>query len=329
MNPKAAFPIMMGSCAGLMPMAAVRFGERIAAARQRPPDSLLAASRALHRQPTREIPAARRHPLARHRRRVLTAATLDSSRTEDRALVRGQAEDQRLPHPRPPEQASARTNRSVSSKDPLRDTVLFTREYIRCARIFRPKTMPTSPMPDLTRRESQIMEILYRRRRASVEDVRAELPDAPGPSSVRKLLDIMIDRRLLEREYDGPAVRSLPGASRAGEPVGPQANHQDVLRQLAGVGDGGAAEQSSDSALGRRVQRLSTLLKRGRKETIDEHSFARTLPWAALVALLVKATALVCVAAGPVPAAAPRLGRHQARCVGADGRGLLLLPPLR
>ena len=25
MNPKAAFPIMMGSCAGLMPMAAVRF----------------------------------------------------------------------------------------------------------------------------------------------------------------------------------------------------------------------------------------------------------------------------------------------------------------
>ena len=43
---------------------------------------------------------------------------------------------------------------------------------------------------DLTRRESQIMAILYRRRRATVEDIRAELPDAPSPSSVRKLLEI-------------------------------------------------------------------------------------------------------------------------------------------
>ena len=42
---------------------------------------------------------------------------------------------------------------------------------------------------DLTRRESQIMEILYRRRRATVEEIRAELPDAPSPSSVRKLLE--------------------------------------------------------------------------------------------------------------------------------------------
>ena len=54
---------------------------------------------------------------------------------------------------------------------------------------------------DLTRRESQIMEILYRRRRATVEDIRSELPDASSPSSVRKLLDIMIERGLLAREY--------------------------------------------------------------------------------------------------------------------------------
>jgi BlaI family penicillinase repressor len=57
--------------------------------------------------------------------------------------------------------------------------------------------MHTIARVDLTRRESQIMEILYRRRRATVEDIRAELPDAPGPSSVRKLLDIMIERRLI------------------------------------------------------------------------------------------------------------------------------------
>ena len=56
--------------------------------------------------------------------------------------------------------------------------------------------MPKLTSIDLTRRESQIMEILYRRRRATVEDIRAELPEAPSPSSVRKLLEIMIERGL-------------------------------------------------------------------------------------------------------------------------------------
>ena len=69
------------------------------------------------------------------------------------------------------------------------------------------------PIPiDLTRRESQIMEILHRRRRATVEEIRSELPDAPGSSSVRKLLDIMMDRGLLAREYDGPRYVYSPAA---------------------------------------------------------------------------------------------------------------------
>jgi predicted transcriptional regulator len=66
---------------------------------------------------------------------------------------------------------------------------------------------------DLTRRESQIMAIVHRRKRASVEDIRAELPDAPTPSSVRKLLDIMIERGLLLREYDGPRFVYFPAAT--------------------------------------------------------------------------------------------------------------------
>ena len=57
--------------------------------------------------------------------------------------------------------------------------------------------MPRPVHPNLTRREAQIMEILHRRRRATVEEIRSELPDAPGPSSVRKLLEIMIDFRIL------------------------------------------------------------------------------------------------------------------------------------
>ncbi len=65
---------------------------------------------------------------------------------------------------------------------------------------------------DLTRRESQIMAILHRRQRATVEDLRSELPDAPSPSSVRKLLEIMIERGLLLREYDGPRFVYFPAA---------------------------------------------------------------------------------------------------------------------
>lgn len=72
--------------------------------------------------------------------------------------------------------------------------------------------MPKSARLDLTRRESQIMEILHRRQRATVEEIRAELPNAPTRSSVRKLMEIMIERGLLRREYDGPRYVYFPAA---------------------------------------------------------------------------------------------------------------------
>ena len=78
---------------------------------------------------------------------------------------------------------------------------------------------------DLTRRESQIMEILHRRRRATVEEIRAELPDASSPSSVRKLLEIMIERGLLGREYDGPRYVYFPSAR-------PEEASRSALKQL-------------------------------------------------------------------------------------------------
>lgn len=77
----------------------------------------------------------------------------------------------------------------------------------------------------LTRRESQIMEILHRRRRATVEELRAELPNAPSRSSVRKLLDIMIERGLLAREYDAPRFVYFPVAK-------PQEASRSAIRQL-------------------------------------------------------------------------------------------------
>jgi BlaI family transcriptional regulator, penicillinase repressor len=77
----------------------------------------------------------------------------------------------------------------------------------------------------LTRRESQIMEILYRRKRATAQEIRSELPEAPGGSSVRKLLDIMMDRGLLGREYDGPRYVYFPAAK-------PEKASRSALKQL-------------------------------------------------------------------------------------------------
>jgi predicted transcriptional regulator len=120
---------------------------------------------------------------------------------------------------------------------------------------------------DLTRRESQIMEILHRRRRATVEEIRAELPDAPGASSVRKLLDIMIGRGLLSREYDGPRFVYFPAAKIE------QAS-RSALRQLVRTFFDDSPESaiaalldlSAGSLSDAEYRRLSALLERGRPD---------------------------------------------------------------
>jgi BlaI family penicillinase repressor len=120
---------------------------------------------------------------------------------------------------------------------------------------------------DLTRRESQIMEIVHRRRRATVEEIRAELPDAPTPSSVRKLLDIMIERRLLGREYDGPRFVYFPTAKL--EDASRSALKQ-LVRTFFGDSPGSAMaallDLSSRPLSEDEYRRLTALLKRGRQQ---------------------------------------------------------------
>ena len=124
---------------------------------------------------------------------------------------------------------------------------------------------------DLTRRESQIMEILYRRRRATVEEIRAELPDAPSPSSVRKLLEIMIDRGLLAREYDGPRFVYFPAAK-------PEDASRSALQQLVrtffndspGSAMAALLDISSTQLSPADYRQLSALLKRAREQGSDK-----------------------------------------------------------
>jgi predicted transcriptional regulator len=65
--------------------------------------------------------------------------------------------------------------------------------------------------PDqLSRRERQIMDIIYGRGEATAADVQAALPEAPGYSAVRALLRILEDKGVLKHREDGPRYIYLP-----------------------------------------------------------------------------------------------------------------------
>lgn len=60
------------------------------------------------------------------------------------------------------------------------------------------------PHRDLTRRERQIMDIVYRLGRATAAEVQENLPDPPSYSAVRALLRVLEDKGHLTHEEQGP-----------------------------------------------------------------------------------------------------------------------------
>jgi len=55
----------------------------------------------------------------------------------------------------------------------------------------------------LSRRERQIMEILYQRGKASASEVREAMPDAPSYSAVRAMLRILEEKGHLKHQEEG------------------------------------------------------------------------------------------------------------------------------
>lgn len=60
-----------------------------------------------------------------------------------------------------------------------------------------------SPAPPLSRRERQIMDLIYRMGRASAADVHRDLPDAPTYTTVRGLLRVLVEKGHLTIDEDG------------------------------------------------------------------------------------------------------------------------------
>ena len=62
----------------------------------------------------------------------------------------------------------------------------------------------------LSRRERQIMEILFARSEATVTQVTHELPDPPTPMAVRRLLHILVEKGHVKRRLQGREVVYAP-----------------------------------------------------------------------------------------------------------------------
>jgi predicted transcriptional regulator len=62
--------------------------------------------------------------------------------------------------------------------------------------------MSRTPADHLSRRERQIMDIVYARGEATAADVHTDLPDPPSYSAVRALLAILVDKGHVKRRPD-------------------------------------------------------------------------------------------------------------------------------
>ena len=73
-----------------------------------------------------------------------------------------------------------------------------TESYIFCvislAVCYKNRTMPRQTHSGLSMRERQIMDILYRRGRATANEVMSDLPDSPGYSTVRTQLRVLEEK---------------------------------------------------------------------------------------------------------------------------------------
>lgn len=72
------------------------------------------------------------------------------------------------------------------------------------------RTTEAGPQAELGRRERQIMEIVYRRGRASASEVLSDLTDPPSYSAVRGMLRYLEEKGHLKHEQDGPRYVYLP-----------------------------------------------------------------------------------------------------------------------
>jgi len=126
--------------------------------------------------------------------------------------------------------------------------------------------MNSQPHNDLSRRERQIIDILYSQGRATAAEVQAALPEPPSYSAVRAMLRILEEKGHVRHEQDGPRYVYLPT-------VGRDNAKKSAMRHMLQTFFDGSAEQAISSLLGdpaarlsdAELDRLASLIDRARK----------------------------------------------------------------
>jgi predicted transcriptional regulator len=121
--------------------------------------------------------------------------------------------------------------------------------------------------PPLSRRERQIMDIIYAQGEATALDVLARLPDPPTKTAVRTLLRILEEKGHLIHRTDGQTFVFRP--SRPRENAG-----KSAFRRVLDVFFGGSLEQAVAVHLGDsatdlspdELKRLASLIQKARQK---------------------------------------------------------------
>lgn len=70
--------------------------------------------------------------------------------------------------------------------------------------------MPPLSQNDLSRRERQIMDVLYEAGEASAHDVQARIPDPPSYSAVRALIARLVEKEMVSFRQEGAKYIYFP-----------------------------------------------------------------------------------------------------------------------
>src|SRR5215218_7676655 len=111
--------------------------------------------------------------------------------------------------------------------------------------------MSSNDHRDLSRRERQILDILYQRGQATAAEVQAALPEPPSYSAVRALLRILEDKRHVRHEQDGPRYVYLPTVARDNA-------QRSAMRHMLRTFFDGSAEQAISALLDDSSAKLSS-----------------------------------------------------------------------
>jgi predicted transcriptional regulator len=123
--------------------------------------------------------------------------------------------------------------------------------------------------PALSRREKQIMDILYRRVKATSAEVREAMPDAPSYSAVRAMLRILEEKGHVRHEQEGPRYVFLPAepreqAKRSALRHLVETFFEDSVEQtVAALLDGGSKNIKAAD-----LEKLSRLIEQARKKGV-------------------------------------------------------------